>query len=228
LKNGAIKLMFVKKKEIMLLRQINKLEEENETLKTSYSTSSGPFETKLDAKLDFHGIEENKMLTGENAYKFFEKGADIATCLEPQAFTNQNNTEIIIGSVLIHNITTSWVIKMEELIQTIPISNGSWCKHDFQKAKIILTDLGNIYHLLVKKKVRPSGHQRLGHLFEYAEHHGGIFASERVGELAHQPVKRAVSDTVYVRRGERMQTILALAYETIQKYECDLKKSTRK
>ena len=150
----------------------------------------------------------------EDAFNVFKNGREICKCLEPQRF-NQNGSQITIGSSLTQNILTAWVTKMSELIQVIKPTNGSFCSHDIRNIKYIIIDMGKLYHLLVKSKVRPSGHQRLAHLLEYVNMHGITTCSERVGELAHQPLKKAARDCKYVRNDEKLLAMLAKAREII-------------
>jgi hypothetical protein len=195
-------------------RTILSLSEQKENTQISFLYKEGFFEEKLNKICDNLGIKEGLFNSGDNAYDLFEKRDQILECLSQQEFELETGETFQFPPTnLTKNLLSSYMLKIHELSQVIKPSNGSLCEHDVERVRLILIDLGKMYHLLVPLKVRPSSHQRLAHTLEYFLHHGDNLASERPCEHNHQYLKNAIRQTMYVRNSKRLSQIIALACE---------------
>ena len=89
---------------------------------------------------------------------------------------------------------------MNEFNKLTKCSNGSLCVHDMSKIENVQIDLGNHRMILNPYKVRKSEHQRLAHTLEFLKTNGANLASERVVELAHQPLKKAIIQSEKIKK----------------------------
>jgi hypothetical protein len=199
-------------------RQLFKLNEDLENSKISFTNKDGPFEEKFNKTLTDLGIQDGLFNNGISAYTLFKEREKILSCLDQREFKTSEGTSFISPpNNFTKNLILSYMTKIYELNQCTKPSVGSMCSHDIERVTKIVIDLGKMYHLLVPLKVRHSAHQRLAHTVEYFLHHGDNLPSERPCEHNHQFLKKADRETIYVRNSRRLEQIIAIAIENMQK-----------
>ena len=183
----------------MLKKKIAEFSEHLDLLRITYTDSPGFFESRFEKMLLDLGISEGKMLTGDNAYKVFEEYASISSVLRSHTFER-----VTIGDDVNVDSIYAWCKTIFELNYLLKTTNGSLCRHDYEKIKILVICLGELFPRINNFQIRQTEHNRLAHTYELLVYHGANLATERIVELVHQPWKKAASASVNVPLKYRM------------------------